>query len=523
MDNIEGSIKNKPALHGDSVQVTDSSVKNSHAGDADDDQPTRIKPPREPQSKTEPMRSHEAISIGSILKGRFIIEKEIARGGMGVVYRARDFLKEQFQDRNPYIAIKVLGEECKAHPDFLMALQREAVKAQKLAHPNIVIVHDFDADGTNVFMTMEYLEGETLQALLARRKKIGLPANEALALIKQMGQGLDYAHQKGIVHCDFKPGNVFLTNDRTVKILDFGIARATSRPEQMQLDTTRFDAATLDALTPTYASCELLEKATPDPRDDIYSLACVSYQLLTGRHPFNRVPANTARDSNLKPAPIKELNKQQWTTIARGLAFERDARPANVMEFLSGLSATPKPTGNTVLRTLLAGLGIIGLLIAGLIVIEPRLNNQTPAASSPPIAVPSTTAPSTVAPTITSTPLTDEQQKTVARLLEAAEIHFMVKRVTEPVGSNAYEAYLHVLEIDPNNQQAKTGLQQIADYYQTLAKESLTNGDQKQALSYIKTGLTASPQHAGLNQLKQQLENKSMFSQAADWLKSLAE
>ena len=430
MDNIDGSIKHKSAAQRDAEQVTDSSVNDSPDRDASDDQPTRIKPITESRQKTEPMLNHDTIRIGSILKGRFIIDKEIARGGMGVVYRARDFLKEQFQDRNPYIAIKVLGEECKSHPDFLMALQREAVKAQKLAHPNIVIVHDFDADGTNVFMTMEYLEGETMQALLARRKNIGLPVNEALALIKQMGQGLDYAHQKGIVHCDFKPGNVFLTNDHTVKILDFGIARATSRPEQLQLDTTRFDAATLDALTPTYASCELLEKATPDPRDDIYSLACVSYQMFTGRHPFNRVPANTARDSSLKPAPIKELTKQQWNTIARGLAFEREARPANVMEFLAGLNSSQKSSNNKLRNVILAGLGLVALLIIGMNIIKPPANNPISAAGNPPVITPSTTPIATTP----ATALTDEQQKTVDRLLEAAEIHFMVKRVTEPVG-----------------------------------------------------------------------------------------
>jgi hypothetical protein len=116
--------------------------------------------------------------------------------------------------------------------------------------------------------------------------------------------------------------------------------------------------------------------------------------------------------------------------------------------------------------------------------------------------------------------LSAEQQKKVERLLEAAEIHFMVKRITEPVGSNAYEAYKHVLEIDPTNVKARAGLKQIADYYENLARKSLANGDHKATLSSIERGLDVMPKHAGLNELKEKMVHKSPSSRFTGWLKT---
>lgn len=514
-DSMDNSTRSNatPLIAADDADLSGDNVSSIHTAE-EKELPTRVKPPKASPTKTQSNNGSEAVGVGTVLKGRFIIDMEIARGGMGVVYRARDSLKEQFQDRNPYLAIKVLGEECKAHPDFLIALQREAGKAQKLAHPNIVTVYDFDTDGDNVFMTMEYLEGESLQHFLHRRGAIRLPTERALELITAMGQGLAYAHQKGIVHCDFKPGNVFLTDDDVVKILDFGIARADKRPEQLQQDATRFDAGRLGALTPTYASCELLENADPDPRDDIYGLACVAYELLTGRHPFNRMQANSARDANLKPAPIKELTKKQWKTLRLGLAFERASRPASVSQFLSGLTGPQKTTRISRGRKLAAGFGLLALstIVAGYVVQNTGNQIQSIDRTSAPIPSQELHTPVT---------LSSEQQKKVERLLEAADIHFMVKRITEPVGSNAYEAYKHVLEIDPTNAKARAGLKKIADYYASLARESLADGDQKTTLAMIERGLDVMPTHTGLNELKDKLVHKSASNQFTAWLKKL--
>jgi non-specific serine/threonine protein kinase len=105
----------------------------------------------------------EKIAVGSLLKGRFLMERELGRGGMGVVYLARDERKVEARDRDPYVAVKVLNDEFRKHPDALVALQREARRAQQVANDHIVRVYDFDKDGTNVFMTMEYVEGSDVR------------------------------------------------------------------------------------------------------------------------------------------------------------------------------------------------------------------------------------------------------------------------------------------------------------------------------------------------------------------------
>ncbi len=129
---------------------------------------------------------------GSVVKDRFVLEEKIGQGGMGTVYKARDRRKEEAQDRNPYVALKVLNEDFKRHPRSLQALQREARKAQALQHPNIVTVYDFDRDGTNVYMVMELLEGEPLDRLIRRHKGVGLesPAGVADRASDLQGDGL---------------------------------------------------------------------------------------------------------------------------------------------------------------------------------------------------------------------------------------------------------------------------------------------------------------------------------------------
>ncbi len=279
----------------------------------------------------------DKLEPGMVLKGRFVLEELIGRGGMGEVYKARDMRKEEAQDRNPWVAIKILNESFKSHPESLKALQRESRKAQKLAHPNIVNVHDFDRDGANVFMTMEFLEGEPLDHVTKQNRGRGMPEGEALKIIRDMGRALAHAHSHGIVHSDFKPGNAFLTKEGITKVFDFGIARASTHAGKAQGETTVFDAGDLGALTPAYASYEMLEGDEPDARDDIYALACVAYELFVGRHPFNKVPANQALEKGMVPERIRSLSRSQWKALARGLAFRREKRSASVAEFLSGI------------------------------------------------------------------------------------------------------------------------------------------------------------------------------------------
>jgi serine/threonine protein kinase len=313
------------------------------------------------RGQPEPQRD---LQPGSVINRRFVVEGILGRGGMGVVYRAKDLRKEETGDRDPHVALKVLSGEYRLDPKMVVALQRESRKAQTLAHPNIATVYDFDRDGDIVYLTMEELDGKPLNEVI-REHPDGMSRAEAMPILRGLCLGLAYAHNKNIIHSDFKPGNVFLTASGQSRILDFGIARAApsaagaERPDRLAAsDTTRFDAGELGALTPSYAACEMFEGKEPHPADDVYALAIVAYQLLSGRHPFDSVPAPQARNLGVEAKPIRGLKRREWRAIRRGLAFDRASRSQHAAEFLRELE------GGSRLKVV-AGIAILlGLMFA---------------------------------------------------------------------------------------------------------------------------------------------------------------
>ena len=360
-------------------------------------------------------------AVGDTLNGRFVLEECIGFGGMGTVYKALDLRKLEASDRKPYIAIKVLNVQFRGHPKSLIALQREARKAQALAHPNIVSVYDFDRDGPMVYLTMEYLSGKPLSQVLKAPGFTGMPYPEAICIVTGMANALAYAHQRGFVHCDFKPGNVFLTDSGLVKVIDFGIARVFQKAEE-DVDVTVFDPGSLGALTPAYASPEMLERREPDPRDDIYALACITYELLTGRHPFNRMSAIQARGAGMRPQRPLKLGRRQWHGLKCALAFEREARTPTVARFLSQVG---EPSGTT-RYAMMAGTGAGILVAAALVVVGVRYlrpaqddaGRQQAASAPPPASVESAPvpAPAVTAPTAAPAPTADTIAATLAAI-----------------------------------------------------------------------------------------------------------
>jgi hypothetical protein len=276
---------------------------------------------------------HGPLEPGSIIKKRFVLEKLLGKGGMGLVFGAIDRRKEEARDPNPRVALKVLNADFQRHPQAFMALQREARKAQTLAHPNVVTVFDFDRDGDAVYMTMELLEGRGLDSMTREARGKGIKRDVALPIIRGIAEGLAYAHRKGIVHSDLKPGNVFITEDGTAKVLDFGIARAVP---SMNTEASRdvFDAGSLGAYTEAYATDEMVDGVDPHPADDMYALGIIAYELLTGFHPYQRHSAPAARKLGLKPEPLKGLKRKEVRAIERCLSFDRKQRPQSAGDFL---------------------------------------------------------------------------------------------------------------------------------------------------------------------------------------------
>lgn len=324
---------------------------------------TRISPSAPTAAKTGP----DQLKPGSTIKGRFVLEEMIGQGGMGVVFKARDLRKEEAMDRNPHVAIKVLGESFKDHPQALIALQRESRKAQTLAHPNIVTVFDFDRDGDIVYMTMEYLEGAPLDKLLKQHYPKPFKKEQALTIIDGICSGLAYAHSHNIIHADLKPGNIYVTKNNTVKIFDFGIARAMKKKEgeidvdELSGETTLFDAGDLGGLTPAYASYEMLTGEEPDVRDDIYALACISYELLAGKHPFNKLPANQAKKRELSPPTVADLTRRQARGLKQGLSLDRKTSSPSVTKFHADLCGKRNLSKGLISATAVASIAALAI------------------------------------------------------------------------------------------------------------------------------------------------------------------
>ncbi|MEX3812281.1 protein kinase [Paraburkholderia sp. BR13439] len=326
--------------------------------------------------------AHETIKgIGDTLNNRFVLEECLGVGGMGTVYKALDLRKLEASDRKPYLAIKVLNVQFRGNPNSLVALQREARKAQVLAHRNIITVYDFDRDGPIVYLTMEYLSGKPLSQLLRTPGYQGMPVRAALPIVRGMCAALAYAHERGFVHCDFKPANVFLTTNAEVKVIDFGIARVFQRPEE-ESDATVFDPGSLGALTPAYASPEMIEHREPDPRDDIYALGCITYELLTGHHPFDRLSATQARNAEFKPQRPPNLDARQWRALRAALSFDRNTRMPSVVRFIAEFDneARAEKSGSLAWAGL-ATLAVVCAVTVGVFAIRSGSNRQQAARS----------------------------------------------------------------------------------------------------------------------------------------------
>jgi len=275
-----------------------------------------------PGTPTKPSRfspsAVQASRPGQILKDRFVLDRLLGKGGMGEVWRAVDRRRLEANQAEPYVALKLLPATLRYNTQALRALEGEARRAQSLSHPNIVNIYDFDRDGDSVFVAMECLDGQTLTAEIAALGARSAEEPAVRGLIGAMCAALAHAHTRGIVHYDFKPGNVFVSSDGEVKVLDFGIARA--------LRDAPGEAAAELNLTPAYASLEMLQGQPPDPRDDVFGLACTVYAVLTARHPYDRRPATEALAAGLRPPRPEGLARGPWAALERGLDLRRATR-----------------------------------------------------------------------------------------------------------------------------------------------------------------------------------------------------
>ena len=341
--------------------------------------------------------------LGSLVKNTYELVAVLGEGGMGTVYKALNKVWEEVEARDPYVAIKVLKPELSANKQLVRSLYSDFDRTKMLANcPNIIKVHGFDRDGPHVYMTMEYLTGQTLGDYLNRE-----PQNltQAWFIIEGIGNALAYAHKNNIVHRDIKPGNIMLTDDGIVKVLDFGIA---SKINENEGDETKFGGHELGALTVAYASPEMQRDYPPDARDDIYAFACVIYEVLTGKQFY--------KQKIHKAAPINGLNSRQMEALNKALAFERDQRTPSISELLEKL----KPVKTPWVKFIASGVGVI--IVSGLVfwvfnkTESPTKLTQNPVSQVVQKPVDTTpTAPLTPAstPIVVTPPVVPQQSETV--------------------------------------------------------------------------------------------------------------
>ncbi len=259
------------------------------------------------------------------IAGRYQLESRLGVGGMATVHLALDQRLER------YVAIKLLAEHLADDATFVSRFRREALSAARLVHPNIVQVFDFGFDEGHHqhFIVMEHVPGHSCAELL--RDRGHLDVEPGVEIISQACRGLDYAHRNGVVHRDVKPGNLLVSDAEVIKLADFGIARATDQSSITQVGSVLGTAA--------YLAPEQARGEEAGPRADIYSLAVVAYQLLSGRLPYEATSLSelALKQQRESPAPLDELNshvpRELAIAVAQGLAIDQEARPADAIVF----------------------------------------------------------------------------------------------------------------------------------------------------------------------------------------------
>ena len=281
-----------------------------------------------------------------MLSERYALGTLVATGGMASVYKARDEVLART------VAVKILHPKLADDESFIERFRREALAAARLTHPNIVSIYDTGteqtSDGERHFIVMEFCGGGTLQSLAEAEGP--LDADRICAVGSAICDALAYAHANGVIHRDVKPGNVLLADDHTVKVSDFGIAKAAF---------TGQDLTTSGSLlgTVTYLSPEQAQGQEPDERSDIYSLGVVLYELAVGRPPFSaETPVATAmRHVKEPPPPPRSLRagipRGLESVILAALEKDPDDRPSSADELKARLTKSGSGTATSVIRT----------------------------------------------------------------------------------------------------------------------------------------------------------------------------
>lgn len=305
----------------------------------------------------KPQAKNKLNLIGKKISARYLVEELIGQGGMCYIYRARDLFLESPSRPEVFVAIKVLLEEFSHSEEAITLLKDETTKTQQLAHPNIVKVYSAGSDGDLHYVTMELVEGETLEQIIKRNKPTGMVFKKAKVILEQLADALIYAHARGVIHNDLKPSNIIFDSNGNLKVLDFGIAKHKTIEDAYAVQNQQ-NAAVVGGYTPTYASPEQLKGAEASVKDDVFSYACIALELLSSKHPFNRVAADKlAKDATAKRPSNCPL--WLWGSLNKAIALNASDRLSSLDPITAKLNHNYKPAialvASLVIATVLAG------------------------------------------------------------------------------------------------------------------------------------------------------------------------
>jgi len=277
--------------------------------------------------------SASQLGPGDVLANRYKIQRLLGRGGMGAVYLAHD---EVLGD---VVALKVISSAWATDEAAMIErFKREAAAARKVSSPNVIRIHDLgEARPGLLYLSMEYFQGRTLADVIAARGLV--PIGDCLDYLGQICTGLGAAHDAGVIHRDLKPGNVLVGERNAIKIIDFGLAKATA--------TEGMTATGMLMGTPYYMSPEQVRGRRVDAASDIYSLGALAYHLVTGRPPFsgeNAIAIGFAHLSEIPPPPRQlraDTPEALDATIVASLAKDPLARPHTAADFRAAMTAAP--------------------------------------------------------------------------------------------------------------------------------------------------------------------------------------
>src|SRR5208337_2374776 len=341
----------------------------------------------EEQIKTPPPAAPTPVGADALTGatvGRFVISKRLGAGGMGQVYGAEDTTLKRF------VAIKRMAPQANSTEADRKRLLKEAQRASALNHPNVGAIYDVVEHAGELWLVMEFVEGETLRDRLQRP----ISTEEFFSIATQCCEGLQAAHENGIIHGDIKPENIMIAPGNRVKILDFGVARRAwnSNPNEV---TKSLETMTASGGTPAYMAPEVLLQRPDDGRSDLFSLGLVCYEMLGGEQPFktNSLATTIARIVHEEPPPLKNVPKPLASVVSRAIAKDPNARHPNAAALLDDLrrveqggkpNRAPSTAGRFHQYRALSALAIVVVIVGALLASRPVRRLFSRAASNNP-------------------------------------------------------------------------------------------------------------------------------------------